>query len=120
MTRRLAGRGGVIRVSQQRYTRFILMNFLCRFPLWQYLQQPLFDEESPAILNPRHYWQLYSAHYLERCFDNNWPERCWQVDYYCFQQQYQSFVERHYFEESHLAWLEHCWHLRYFRYGLTR
>ncbi len=95
------------------------MNFLGRFPLWRYLQQPLFDVNFPAVLHPQQYWQRYSMEHLERCFDNNWPEYCWNLDYYRFQKHYQSFIERHYFEENHLALLEHCWHLRHFRYDLN-
>jgi hypothetical protein len=39
-----------------------------RFPLWQYLTQPLFEEQCPAILNPRLYWHLYQVRYLEKCW----------------------------------------------------
>lgn len=40
-----------------------------RFPLWQYLNQPIFDREQQAVLNPNRFWQLYRVRHLERCMD---------------------------------------------------
>lgn len=39
-----------------------------RFPLWKYLNQPLFNDFYPLILNPRRYWYHYRVELLERCF----------------------------------------------------
>ncbi|BAY59094.1 hypothetical protein NIES2135_59700 [Leptolyngbya boryana NIES-2135] len=39
-----------------------------RFPVWQYLNQPLFHLAYPLILNPRRYWFHYRVELLERCF----------------------------------------------------
>lgn len=45
------------------------------FPLWQFLNQPLFDPRSPLILNPRRFWHRYQIEYLERCWFKNYrPE----------------------------------------------
>jgi len=38
-----------------------------RFPMWQYLNQPLFHLAYPLILNPRRYWYHYRVELLERC-----------------------------------------------------
>ncbi|MGA7933133.1 MAG: hypothetical protein WCA35_06270 [Kovacikia sp.] len=38
-----------------------------RFPLWQFLNQPVFYPSSNAILNPRRYWYLHQVQLLERC-----------------------------------------------------
>jgi hypothetical protein len=43
-----------------------------RFPLWQYLNQPLIDSEKPPILNPRRFAQIYHVQLLERC----WKKEC--------------------------------------------
>ncbi|MEM8807670.1 MAG: hypothetical protein AAGF01_16750 [Cyanobacteria bacterium P01_G01_bin.38] len=88
-----------------------------RFPVWRYLCQPLCDNERPPVLNPQRYWQLYTVWHLEGCLNNDWPEQFWSLDYYQFQRQYQSFIERHYLEESNFIFVEHCWHLTYLRYG---
>ncbi|OLP19499.1 hypothetical protein BST81_05070 [Leptolyngbya sp. 'hensonii'] len=37
------------------------------FPLWQYLEQPLFSADSRLILNPKRFWQAYRIQLLERC-----------------------------------------------------
>lgn len=38
-----------------------------RFPLWQYLNQPLFSHFYKPVLNPMHYWYFYRIQHLERC-----------------------------------------------------
>ncbi|WP_082065344.1 hypothetical protein [Aliterella atlantica] len=38
------------------------------FPLWQFLQQPVFSAETKLILNPRQFEYLYRIELLERCF----------------------------------------------------
>jgi len=38
-----------------------------KFPLWQFLQQPVFSSETKLILNPRHFGYLYRIELLERC-----------------------------------------------------
>lgn len=38
-----------------------------RFPLGQYLNQPLFNKYYRAVLNPMSYWYLYRIQHLERC-----------------------------------------------------
>lgn len=37
------------------------------FPLWQFLQQPVFSAETKLILNPRQFEYLYRIELLERC-----------------------------------------------------
>jgi hypothetical protein len=39
-----------------------------RFPLWQFLQQPVFDPKTPLELNPTRFWQRYRLEHLERCW----------------------------------------------------
>jgi hypothetical protein len=39
-----------------------------RFPLWKFLNQPLFNPYSPLILNPQRFWQRYQLEHLERCW----------------------------------------------------
>jgi hypothetical protein len=38
------------------------------FPLWKFLNQPLFDAQQPAILNPHRFWYIYNVRHLERCW----------------------------------------------------
>ncbi len=38
-----------------------------QFPVWQYLNQPLFLEAYPLILSPRRFWNHYRVELLERC-----------------------------------------------------
>ena len=46
-----------------------------RFPLWLYLNQPLFDPNSKAVINPYRFWNLYQIRYLERCLERQYrPE----------------------------------------------
>jgi hypothetical protein len=49
-----------------------------RFPLWKYLNQPLFKETT--VLNPFQFWHRYRIQSLEHCWENNavsFLERCW-------------------------------------------
>ncbi|MEO1521092.1 MAG: hypothetical protein AAFU78_09970 [Cyanobacteria bacterium J06633_2] len=39
-----------------------------KFPLWQYLKQPVFQADNPLILNPSRYWFMHRASHLERCW----------------------------------------------------
>jgi len=39
-----------------------------KFPLWQYLKQPVFSTHHKVILNPRKFWQQSTLSYLERCW----------------------------------------------------
>lgn len=42
--------------------------FKSRFPIWEFLNQPLFDPETALILNPSDFWQHYRVILLERCW----------------------------------------------------
>lgn len=45
------------------------------FPLWDYLNQPLFDAQRPIILNPQQFWRFHQVQYLERCWSRRFrPE----------------------------------------------
>ncbi|MBD2310965.1 hypothetical protein H6G20_04605 [Desertifilum sp. FACHB-1129] len=44
------------------------MNKMFRFPLWSYLNQPLFSSSYKAVLNPRRFWYIYQIYWLERCW----------------------------------------------------
>lgn len=39
-----------------------------RFPLWKFLNQPVFDPQMPLVLNPQQFWQRHQIEYLERCW----------------------------------------------------
>jgi hypothetical protein len=39
-----------------------------RFPLWKYLNQPLFEKNSRTMLNPHRFWYFHRVQLLERCF----------------------------------------------------
>ncbi|WP_292851534.1 hypothetical protein [Nostoc sp. NMS8] len=43
-----------------------------KFPLWQYLNQPLFSRETKLVLNPRRFVLIWRLHLLERC----WGKEC--------------------------------------------
>jgi hypothetical protein len=48
------------------------------FPLWRYLNQPLFQEAT--VLNPFQFWYHHRIQFLERCWEQNtvsFLERCW-------------------------------------------
>lgn len=38
-----------------------------KFPVWRYLNQPLFSSKSKLVLNPQKFWYLYRIELLERC-----------------------------------------------------
>jgi hypothetical protein len=64
------------------------------FPLWRYLNQPLFKETT--VLNPFQFWHCYKTKSLERCWAQNtvsFLERCWK-------QKYESDAENHSTESS--------------------
>jgi len=52
-----------------------------KFPLWQYLNQPLFSSETKLILNPRRFALVWRTELLERCwhkvFDAKGPQQHW-------------------------------------------
>jgi hypothetical protein len=39
-----------------------------QFPLWHYLNQPLFSRDTKLILNPRQFAVLWRIQLLERCW----------------------------------------------------
>jgi hypothetical protein len=39
-----------------------------RFPLWQYLNQPVFSSTYKIILNPNRFWRFHQIRHLERCW----------------------------------------------------
>jgi hypothetical protein len=38
------------------------------FPIWEFLNQPVFDSQVKLILNPNEFWQQYRVELLERCW----------------------------------------------------
>jgi hypothetical protein len=42
-----------------------------KFPLWQYLNQPLFSHYIPIIWNPQRFAMLWQIQLLERCWQKN-------------------------------------------------
>lgn len=43
-----------------------------RFPLWHYLNQPLFSPSVAFVLNPQLFWKYYRIEHLSRC----WHREC--------------------------------------------
>ncbi|MBW4612528.1 MAG: hypothetical protein KME21_04475 [Desmonostoc vinosum HA7617-LM4] len=43
-----------------------------QFPIWQYLNQPLFSRDTKLILNPHHFAYTWRIQLLERC----WYKEC--------------------------------------------
>ncbi|ESA33584.1 hypothetical protein N836_21120 [Leptolyngbya sp. Heron Island J] len=83
------------------------------FPLWQYLNQPLWDKACPAILNPHQYWLHYKTAYLDRCFHHVFLEQCWQVNYPEFVTRYHDFCDRIPLEEDPVWFLTRCWQVKW-------
>ncbi|NEQ47318.1 MAG: hypothetical protein F6K00_28775 [Leptolyngbya sp. SIOISBB] len=79
------------------------------FPLWQYLNQPLWDRDRPLVCNPIAYWQQYRRIYLHRCFHHAFLEQCWQTNYQTFVMQYRDFCARDPREEDPRWLAERCW-----------
>ncbi|MEM6432940.1 MAG: hypothetical protein AAF773_03645 [Cyanobacteria bacterium P01_D01_bin.115] len=81
-----------------------------QFPLWQYLDQPIWDRDRPFVLNPIDYWRQYRRQHLKRCLSNAFLEQCWQANYPNFVIDYQDFCSRNALEEDPRWLLERCWH----------
>ena len=45
------------------------------FPIWQYLNQPLWNKAYPLMLSPARYWQQYKVAYLDSCLNNAFLEQ---------------------------------------------
>ncbi|WP_335035860.1 hypothetical protein [Nostoc sp.] len=43
-----------------------------QFPLWQYLNQPLFGRDTRLVLNPQRFALIWRLQLLERC----WAKGC--------------------------------------------
>ncbi|MGB3670135.1 MAG: hypothetical protein WA783_23240 [Phormidesmis sp.] len=39
-----------------------------RFPLWQYLSQPIGADNRKPIANPRQFWRVTKLRHIERCW----------------------------------------------------
>lgn len=66
-----------------------------KFPLWPYLNQPLFSPEFKS-LNPFRFWQLYNLEQLEAAWQKSHALESEQPDRLI------AFLEN--------CWLKHCWH----------
>ncbi len=44
-----------------------ILNSSNNFPLWQFLNQPVFSSQTKLILSPRQFGHLYKIDLLERC-----------------------------------------------------
>jgi hypothetical protein len=46
-----------------------------RFPIWKYLNQPVFSRLYKTRFNPRTFWRCHRIQYLERCWSKEFkPE----------------------------------------------
>ncbi len=43
-------------------------HFSLKFPVWQYLTQPLFQDDFRFRLSPKNFWKDYQVDFLEHCF----------------------------------------------------
>ena len=91
---------------------FSLRTTAAYFPLWQYLNQSLWDGGCPLVLNPHKYWLHYKSEHLNRCFYNSFLEQCWQVNYPDFVSRHQDFCDRIPLEEDPVWYLSRCWQLQ--------
>ncbi len=46
-----------------------------KFPLWQYLNQPVFSSATKLVLNPRDFGYIYRVQILERCWDKEYDSQ---------------------------------------------
>jgi hypothetical protein len=52
-----------------------------RFPLWKYLNQPLFDRTT--VINPLCFWHNYKIQLLDSCWELDTIElleKCWDFE----------------------------------------
>jgi len=82
------------------------------FPIWQYLNQPIWDSQRPLILDPARYWQYYKAVRLNNCLENAFLERCWQINYSSFVDEHYDICSRVVLEEDPIWLMERCWQLK--------
>jgi hypothetical protein len=50
------------------------------FPLWEFLNQPIFDSNHKLVLNPLRFWHNSKVKQLEQLWDDDYIqllERCW-------------------------------------------
>ena len=85
------------------------------FPLWRYLNQPLWDSAYPLVLNPHKYWLQYNTEHLNRCLHNVFLEQCWQVNYPDFVTLHHAFCDRIPLEEDPVWLLDRCWQRERYR-----
>lgn len=52
-----------------------LQDSIIKFPLWQYLNQPIFSATTKLVLSPRHFGHLYRVQSLERCWDRDYDSQ---------------------------------------------
>ena len=90
------------------------------FPIWQYLNQPLWNKACPAMLDPIQYWQHYKVAYLNSCLDNAFLEQCWQIDYQEFVDRYDDFCNRNALEEDPVWLIERCWQRHMSQHAIDR
>lgn len=43
-------------------------SFKLQFPVWKFLNQPIFHPKIQLMLNPGQFWQHYQITHLERCW----------------------------------------------------
>lgn len=46
-----------------------------RFPLWAFLNQPIFSSETELVLNPKRFAYLHRVKYLESCWTQNYNSK---------------------------------------------
>ncbi|PSB35496.1 hypothetical protein C7B70_01270 [Chlorogloea sp. CCALA 695] len=56
-----------------------ILNSPNNFPLWQFLNQPVFNSQTKLILNPRQFEHLYKIDLLERCLTQECSSKKYNV-----------------------------------------
>lgn len=46
-----------------------------KFPLWSFLNQPIFNSQIKLILNPKHFAYVYRVQLLEKCWDKEYNSK---------------------------------------------
>ncbi len=49
-----------------------MISALSKFPVWRYLNQPLFEAASTPVINPKRFLYVYRVEFLERCLERQY------------------------------------------------
>ncbi|EKV01306.1 hypothetical protein Lepto7375DRAFT_3468 [Leptolyngbya sp. PCC 7375] len=52
----------------------MLSRSIMKFPLWPYLQQPVFSSDHKTFFSPFKFWQQHKIQHLERCWEKEYRQ----------------------------------------------